>query len=287
MAPSVKYFVPIIKSYYHFMAESVLSLYYMLEQESLLESRDCMLWYQGHFSEIVQLFSCHPIVNVPLSEPCLNDASSIGPDIKTLQTGELWRENFPLLIPVAKFLSEKIPIVEMEKGITLIKRVDSRVYLETDELAEQLHQFHLPVRVVRLEQESFADQVNLMRNTLILVAPHGAGTMNQMFMPEGGHIIELFSKGDYNWHAKAVADLFGHHLVDIESQRPGPFGREPNAFILELIKNIGWPDRNIVHAFHRRGYSELNRVIRAVRYYSIPPERVMDVVRQAVERLQQ
>lgn len=277
-----KYFIPILGGYYHFMSESAVAMYQMLQEESLLGSLDCRLWYQGPFGEVVQMFSRHPIVNVPVVSPYLTDASTIGPDIRTLKHTYLRREHFHQLVPMVGFLSDRIPLMEMEKGITLIKRDKIRVYLETDELAEQLRRFQLPVRVVQLEKESFASQVNLMRNTLILIAPHGAGTLNQIFMPPGGQIIELFPKGDSNWHAKAVADVFGHSLSEIESELPGPYGVEPSEFIRRIIADNGWPDRETVNEFHRSGLREICRVIRGVRSYSIPPERILKVVEDSI-----
>jgi hypothetical protein len=182
--------------------------------------------------------------------------------------------SFESLKPMVDFLNAKIPPVAMPKGITIIRRAKKRVYLETDELAESLEVLRLPVRVVQMENERFASQVNLMRNTLILIAPHGAGTMNQIFMPKGGKIIELFPKGYSNWHARAVADTFGHDLTEIESEASGIFGREPSEEIRKQIEEYGWPDRRIVKASRRRS-EDLHRVVRDVRGYSIDPSSLL------------
>jgi hypothetical protein len=277
-----KYFIPIFGSYYHFLNESVLGLYNMLKEESVLDSLDCRLWYQGNYTEIVQMFSCHPIVTLPVIKPYFKDASAIGPDIKTLKQVRLGRkEGYDKLIPLVDYLNDRIPLVKMPKGITVIKRVQKRVYLETDELVERLTKFQLPLQVVQLEKEPFANQVNIMRNTLVLVAPHGAGTMNQIFMPKGGQIIELFPKGYSNWHAKAVSDVFGHNLVEIESKKPGVFGREPSEEIRKWIKTNGWPDRRAVQA-SRKQSEDLLRVVRDVRSYSINPARIIKAVKEAL-----
>jgi hypothetical protein len=246
---NAKYFVPIFGSYYHFLCESALDLYNMLAKESILESLACELWYQGNYDEIVQMFSCYPIVKIPTVKPYLKDASTIGADIKTLKHVQLNSSiDFYKLKPMVRFLDGRIPVVETQKGITIIKRTGKRMYLETDELEAKLQEFQIPVRVVQMELEPFASQVNIMRGTSILIAPHGAGTMNQVFMPAGGNIIELFPKGYSNWQAKAVADVFGHELIEIESEVPGVFGREPSAEIRQCIIEAGWPDRRIVQA---------------------------------------
>jgi hypothetical protein len=280
----IKYFVPIYGSYYHFICESVLGLFRMLERESILGTRECRLWYQGPYSNIVQMFSRHPVVNIPISKPYLRDALTIGEGIKTLQYQALnSEESFAQLKPLASYLGSLVSSEEGPRGITIIKRVKRRVYSETEELALMLRKLQVPVRVVQMELETFASQINIMRHTRILVAPHGAGTINQAFMRPGGHVIELFPKGYANWHARAVATVFGHDLVEIESDTPGLFGREPSDEIRQWIVRNGWPDRTTVQAARRRS-EELHRVVRDVESYSIPPKRVMSIVESVLCR---
>jgi hypothetical protein len=277
-----RYFIPIYGSYYHFLNESALGLYNMLRKESLLDSLDCRLWYQGRFGEIVQMFSANPIVQFPLIKPYLKNASLVDPKIKVLKHVRLGRKvGFQNLLPMVEFLSHRIPRMEAIKGITIIKRETKRVYLETEELADKLKRFQIPIRVVQLEREPFASQVNFMRNTQILIAPHGAGTMNQIFMPKGGKIIELFPMGYTNWHAKAVADVFGHNLIELESEKPGPFGRQPSEEIRRWIEENGWPDRKAVQRLRKR-CEDYARVVRDVAVYSISPERIVQMVEKSL-----
>ena len=232
----VKCFIPTNGPYYHFITESALGLYLLLKKNAKLESLDCQLWYQGKFVEIVQMFSAQPVVQIPLEER-LKDAKRIDSSIKTLKIGYLKRRrDFYKLLPLAKFLSDRIPEHYAEKGITIIKRANKREYAQTEELAQKLIKFQLPVRIVQFEKMPFAEQVNVARNTSILIAPHGAGTINQMFMRKGAKLIELFPKGYYNWRSEAVAKVFGHELVEIESDQPGTFGRQPSEEIKRLIE---------------------------------------------------
>jgi len=292
----IKYFVPVFRSYFHFITESALGLHLLLKKNSLLTSRDCRLWYQGNYDEIVQMFSCHPIVKVPL-EPRLENAKTLGKDIKTLKHKFVQRKkDFYPLKELAKFLSDKVPFKEEPKGITIIKRTRTRQYIETDELYIKLAALQLPVRTVLFEKLTFAQQVNIARNTNILIAPHGAGTLNQIFMPKGSKIIELFSKGDSNWHAKAVAEVFGHQLIEIESSAtPDSFGREPSEKLRRRLQKEGWPDREtvlgqpdvrlryfleerglsnrtILKIFNRLKMFELMRVVREAKRFSINPD---------------
>jgi hypothetical protein len=299
----MKYFVPMFGSYYHFITESALGLYLLLKENSRLTSLDCHLWYQGKYDEIVQMFSCHPIVKIPL-KPRLRNAKTIGKDIKTLKHKFLQRKkDFYPLVEMAKFLSERIPIEESPKGITIIKRTNTREYIETDELYMKLKYFRLPVKMVQFEKLSFQEQVNTARNTIILIAPHGAGTLNQMFMPRGARIIELFPKGDYNWHAKAVSDVFGHELIEIESTQPGHFAKPPGKRIQLLIEKKGWPGREMVQRqpgiklrslLEEKGISnsmtisildkfnlfELGRFVRNAKTFSINPDIIVNHVQR-------
>jgi hypothetical protein len=182
------------------------------------------------------------------------------------------------------FFNERIPVEKADLGITVIKRIKKRVCVETEEIASRLSRYDIPVRLVQMETQTFAKQVNIMRNTVILIAPHGAGTMNQIFMPEGGHILELFPRGYANWHAKAVADVFGHSLTEIESEVPGTIGREPTEQVKAWIDANGWPDRATLRA-SRKNSDDLLRVVRDVATYSIDPDDVISAVEHALTRM--
>ena len=63
---------------------------------------------------------------------------------------------------------------------------------------------------VRMEELSFAEQVRLMSQTAILVAPHGAGLTNMLFCPPGAHIVEIADLGFPNPNFYALASALGH-----------------------------------------------------------------------------
>lgn len=76
---------------------------------------------------------------------------------------------------------------------------------------------------VLMEDLSFAQQVELMRETSVLMAPHGAGLTNMMFCPRGAHIVEIADLGFPNPNFYAVASAMGHEywLVSAESLGEG------------------------------------------------------------------
>ncbi|MDT0575173.1 glycosyltransferase family 61 protein [Croceicoccus sp. F390] len=64
---------------------------------------------------------------------------------------------------------------------------------------------------VYMEEHDFASQVELMAQTSVLAAPHGAGMTNMMFCPPGAHILEIAWLGFPNPNFYAVACAMGHH----------------------------------------------------------------------------
>ena len=63
---------------------------------------------------------------------------------------------------------------------------------------------------VYLEDLSFGEQVELMRETAVLFAPHGAGLTNMMFCPEGASIVEIADLTFPNPNFYALAAAMGH-----------------------------------------------------------------------------
>jgi hypothetical protein len=80
-----------------------------------------------------------------------------------------------------------------------------------------------------------------------------------------------------------MAEVFGHHLIEIESHTPGVFGGEPSPEIRSFIEKNGWPDRKTVQAARRRS-EDLHRVVRDVSSFSIDPRRIVMAVRDAIGR---
>jgi hypothetical protein len=68
------------------------------------------------------------------------------------------------------------------------------------------------ITVFELENQSFADQVHLFRHLQILIAPHGAGLVNVIFLPPCAGILELNPKGvDHPKFFGSLAALSSHH----------------------------------------------------------------------------
>lgn len=69
---------------------------------------------------------------------------------------------------------------------------------------------------VFMEDLAFPEQVRMMQQTRVLLAPHGAGLTNMMFCPEGGHVVELADPGfpNPNFYALATALGLGYWLLN-------------------------------------------------------------------------
>ena len=72
---------------------------------------------------------------------------------------------------------------------------------------------------VLLEEMTLTAQVELMRETAVLAAPHGAGLTNMLFCPQGAHIIEIadLSFPNPNFYAVASAMRHNYWLIPAES----------------------------------------------------------------------
>jgi capsular polysaccharide biosynthesis protein len=268
-------FVPEHDNYYHFLTESALGVYRLLQAIDQLDVKNIRIWYRGRYAEVLQLFSRHPIEliqdpgQVPSQATALVHQRPSEPD------------DFCPLIDLRDYLSARVHHSTEKKGIVILRRTGIREYAEHDELVEKMGQFGLPVRVVRFEAMSFAEQVRTARNTRLFICPHGAGQINMIFMPAGTDIIELCPKGFYFRHYPRIAALFGHRYVEIESNTAGIIGREPSERVAQHIRTHGWPCRRTVRAW-RPDRMEMERVVRDVKSFSIDPD---EVVRRAAELL--
>lgn len=82
---------------------------------------------------------------------------------------------------------------------------------------------------ILMESLSFREQVDLMQQCRVLLAPHGAGLTNMIFMPEDGHVIEMADPGfpNPNFYALSCALGLGYWLIDADaSEADHPLDRD-------------------------------------------------------------
>ena len=74
---------------------------------------------------------------------------------------------------------------------------------------------------VKMEELSFEAQVALMRETAVLVAPHGAGLTNMLFCPPGAEIVEVADLSFPNPNFYAIACAAGHRYWLLTGEHVG------------------------------------------------------------------
>jgi capsular polysaccharide biosynthesis protein len=77
----------------------------------------------------------------------------------------------------------------------------------------------LGYQIAVMEELSFTEQVNLMRNTTMLLSSHGAGLTNMIFMPTGSAVIEIRREADsFNNCFYWLASVLGHRYYYLGAQ---------------------------------------------------------------------
>jgi hypothetical protein len=84
----------------------------------------------------------------------------------------------------------------------LRRRGDRFIANEGDVVASMQKLLKAKVRIISFEQTTLAQQIEALRDVMILVAPHGAGLSNIVFMPQSSVLLEIFP---VYWH---VPDYF-------------------------------------------------------------------------------
>jgi hypothetical protein len=103
--------------------------------------------------------------------------------------------------------------------IGILNRQSTRRILNIQELVQALSTRYntknsttRTIAVFELEHHSFADQVQFFCHLQILIAPHGAGLVNVIFLPPCASILELNPKGvDQPKFFGSLAALSSHH----------------------------------------------------------------------------
>lgn len=112
------------------------------------------------------------------------------------------------------------PEEKAKKRITYIHR-KSRRYLEPEFkeifLNELKSEFpECEVQAVWFEKYSYAEQLQIIRNTDILIAPHGNGLTHAFFLPENSLVVEIFPEGSFAMDYQLISELSGHHYFAID-----------------------------------------------------------------------
>ncbi len=128
-----------------------------------------------------------------------------------------------LLRPVRDAMAPALPKAERNRRIYISRaRARFRRLLNEDEIWPMLEARGFERTF--MEDLSFEEQVELMRRTEFLVAPHGAGLTNMMFCAEGTKVVEIASPYFPNPNFYALSQAMGHsyYLVPAEDHGDDP-----------------------------------------------------------------
>ncbi len=154
--------------------------------------------------------------------------------------------------------------------ITYVQRSSWR-YLEPkfekkllDTIAAQFPQYRL--KTVKLEDYTFAEQIQLFRNTKVLIGAHGNGLTHELFLPNESLVVEIFPEGAFTMDYQYFAELAGHKYFAV-SPKDGvisqtgnnmPFRGDVNQIIPEF--DISWITNLIQDYSSCEEVSDLNEI---------------------------
>ncbi|MEM8527052.1 MAG: glycosyltransferase family 61 protein [Bacteroidota bacterium] len=73
---------------------------------------------------------------------------------------------------------------------------------------------------VQLENMSLKDQINHFSSACVVIAQHGAGLSNILWMPEQSIVIELGYKSDINTYFRCLSKVMKHHYILFDYDEP-------------------------------------------------------------------
>ncbi|MEH6772528.1 MAG: glycosyltransferase family 61 protein [Cereibacter changlensis] len=125
-----------------------------------------------------------------------------------------------LLRPVWEAMAPPLPLAERTRRLYISRaRARFRSLLNEDEIWPMLEERGF--ERIFMEDLSFEEQVELMRRTSCLVAPHGAGLTNMMFCAPDTTIVEIASLGFPNPNFYALAAAMGHAYYLVPADEHG------------------------------------------------------------------
>ena len=88
------------------------------------------------------------------------------------------------------------------------------------------HGAKLEVRNMDYNKLSFTEQIANDLETDVMVGPHGAGLMHNIFMPDRAVLVELHIDGSSpNQHFHNLAKWSGHQYINLAPRNPVPPGQ--------------------------------------------------------------
>jgi len=194
-------------------------------------------WLTAHLPKLLWLRNNNLLDNVilpPKRTAAMNDSlSMLGLDPDDFL---VYDENRPLFVKqltvmdTDRFRPELLRLVPAAYGVNEAEVPYRRVFISRAKASRRklvnenevwsLLEPHGFQRVF-MENLTFQEQVKLMQETSVLIAPHGAGLTNMMFCPQGAKIVEIADLSFPNPNFYAVASAMKHQYWIINASSEG------------------------------------------------------------------
>ncbi|RUR31310.1 glycosyltransferase family 61 protein [Vreelandella nanhaiensis] len=194
-------------------------------------------WLTAHLPKLLWLHNqnlLHKVILPPNRTATMNDSlRMLGLDPDDFLT---YDENKPLFVKqltvmdTDRFRPELLRLVPSAYGVYEADAPNRRIFISrakasrrklvNEEEIWSLLEPHGFERVF-MEELTFQEQVKLMQETSVLMAPHGAGLTNMMFCPPGAQIVEIADLSFPNPNFYALASAMKHQYWIINAQSEG------------------------------------------------------------------
>jgi len=188
-------------NYCHFIRDAAFPFFAALAEMSRHDTFHQNIIYcnvKPLFFDVLRLFTDNQIIVAPYNQFTMR---KIKCNIRWRQDSDILKKYMPMFL---EQLHKRFGVVHEsehmhQKTVTLVNRVGARKIINFDELCQHMlfycQQKGYKFKVVRLEQFSFAQQLQLLDDTDIFIAYHGAGLINAPFIRNRGVVIEILPYG--------------------------------------------------------------------------------------------
>lgn len=166
-------------NFYHFLAQQLQAIYFFHIEHSMCKLN---LYYEGPFNSIlakIPFIVVHPLAEVP--DNCI--------------TIEPIRDyaNIKTFAHYLKFIFLPQTSLTQKRYITIIQRSKNRIIKNIDDVIQKVKTLG-EVNLIELEKLPFLEQLSVLRNSKLIIMPHGAAMTFCMLLEPSTKIIELYPK---------------------------------------------------------------------------------------------
>ena len=85
-------------------------------------------------------------------------------------------------------------------------------------------------KLIKLEELTWSEQINLFHNAKQIISPHGAGLANLAFCTQSPRVIEIFHSKYIHWCFWKLAQLIGADYIPIASPKEAEIDHDPTGY---------------------------------------------------------